>query len=103
MEDEMVAKSVNSGDIRSRIAEGLALVFLSILAATGDKTLLYLTAMRKDFSIWQRRRRTIAALEALDDRMLRDVGLSRTSIRALVNSPNNRDPRLHIPDPRLPI
>ena len=34
---------------------------------------------------WQKRRRTIRDLEALDDRLLADIGLSRPQIRPLVD------------------
>ena len=34
---------------------------------------------------WRKRRRTIRDLEALDDRMLADIGLSREQIRPLVD------------------
>jgi uncharacterized protein YjiS (DUF1127 family) len=101
MEDEMVAKSVHDTDVLSRSAERLALVFLSTLANTRNRADLYLTTLRNDYSIRQRRRRTIAALEALDERMLRDVGLAHTNIRAFVNAPNNRDSRLNISDLKL--
>lgn len=34
--------------------------------------------------IWQSRRATVAILQALDDRTLRDIGISRTEITSLV-------------------
>lgn len=99
----MVAKSIKNTDVLNRSAERLAHVFLSTLANMRNRAGVYLTTLRKDFLVRQHRRRTIAALEALDERMLRDVGLAHTNISAFVNAPNNRDPRLHIPDPGLPI
>lgn len=37
---------------------------------------------------WRQRRRQCAELYALNDRMLKDVGISRWEIEAIVNSPN---------------
>jgi len=40
---------------------------------------------------WRQRRRLAAELYALNDRMLKDIGISRWEIERIVNSPN-RDP-----------
>jgi len=37
---------------------------------------------------WRQRRRLCAELHALNDRMLKDIGISRWQIEAIVNSPD---------------
>ena len=37
---------------------------------------------------WRQRRRLCAELHALNDRMLKDIGVSRWEIEAIVNSPD---------------
>jgi uncharacterized protein YjiS (DUF1127 family) len=37
---------------------------------------------------WRQRRRLCAELHALNDRMLKDIGISRWEIEAIVNSPD---------------
>jgi uncharacterized protein YjiS (DUF1127 family) len=40
------------------------------------------------FAGWRQRRRLCAELYALNDRMLKDIGISRWEIEAIVNSPD---------------
>ncbi len=62
-----------------------------------DRSVTTLGVLRRWFQAslrrWQRRR-MIAALEALDDRLLRDIGIYRGEIRRIVGSFDDRELRM---------
>ena len=49
---------------------------------------------------WHRRRKAIAELSALDDRMLKDIGVSRGAIRELVDAQLRFEAEAVAPEPR---
>lgn len=52
---------------------------------------------------WHRRRRAIAELGALDDRMLKDIGISRGDIRGLVDAQFRHEAEAHRPARARPV
>ena len=62
-------------------AQGLAQAVGSVLTAVRRNAVRLVRAYAK----WQHMRRSIAALERLDDHMLRDIGIDRSEIQSLIN------------------
>ena len=69
------------GDLLRRGAHGLARTAGAALTATRRTAVRLVRAYAK----WQQMRRSIAALERLDDHMLRDIGIDRSEIQSLIN------------------
>ena len=92
----MATNTVGGTDLSNNRFDRFGRNVLSMPVTARVRTALYLTTLRKDISVRWDQRRTIGALEALDDRMLQDVGLVRCNIRELVNAPTCTDPRLRI-------
>jgi len=65
-------------------AEPFSRVFLSVVETVAARLRLVAAAFR--------RRRDLAALASLDERMLADIGLTRSDLRAAFSEPLWRDP-----------
>lgn len=56
-----------------------------------DETFGLMGQLGRSVARWWQRRRAIAELEAMDDMLLRDMGIYRSEIRRAVNGSSDRD------------
>ncbi|WP_353890450.1 DUF1127 domain-containing protein [uncultured Aliiroseovarius sp.] len=56
-----------------------------------DDTVALIGQLGRSLARWWQRRRAIAQLEAMDDALLRDMGIYRADIRRVVNGFSDRD------------
>ncbi|MFG1478131.1 DUF1127 domain-containing protein [Xanthobacter sp. V4C-4] len=71
------------------VGEGIAFLVLNVLAVAGQAK-RWLDAAGRAFE----RRQVMADLAALDDHMLRDIGITRADIRDAIGAPVGADPTL---------
>jgi uncharacterized protein YjiS (DUF1127 family) len=58
----------------------------------GSRTAIWLKASIRACATTRRHRREVALLQAMDERMLRDLGLTRTDVQGAASTPFWRDP-----------
>jgi uncharacterized protein YjiS (DUF1127 family) len=62
-------------------------------APRGSAVATLLHRAKEGLRLWHRRRKAVAALEALSDRTLEDMGVARAEIEAVVEAHLRRAPR----------